>query len=233
MAETEVFVRGAEGYRLELQAKKLFIFDMDGLMFDTEWIYYQAWKRLLAVDGYRLDFEFYKTLIGSPDHTLQDKYFAEFGPEFPFADYLRRYKVESEAFIEQAGVPIKPGLIALLETLARKGVKKAVATSSSRETVEKLLRGAKIHSQFDYILCGDEICKGKPHPEIYSKMLALSGYTAQEAIVLEDSINGIRAANAAGIDCIFVKDIVDPGEAVLALTCAALSGLEEAISMVE
>lgn len=218
---------------MELQAKKLFIFDMDGLMFNTEWIYYQAWKRLLAVDSYQLNFEFYKTLIGSPDHTLQDKYFAEFGPDFPFSYYLQQYKIESDAIIAKEGVPIKPGLVDLLDLLTRKGQKKAVATSSSRASMEKLLKAAKVYSKFDYFLCGNEICHGKPHPEIYRKVLAMSGYAAREAVVLEDSINGIKAASGAEIDCIFVKDIVDPGEAIVALTCASLNSLEEVIPMVE
>ena len=216
---------------LDLSAKKLFVFDMDGLMLDTESTYYQAWKKLLEVDGHKLQFEFYKTLIGSPDYMVKDKFLAEYGPDFPFDYYVRQYKVESYAMMGKTGVSVKPGLISLLDLLVQKGISRAVATSSPRIDMEKLLKGSKVYPYFHHFLCGDEIRYGKPHPEIYKKILTMSGCLPEEAVVLEDSINGIRAAAAAGIDCIFVKDIVDPGSEVLALTCASLESLEEVALM--
>lgn len=215
----------------KLTDSKLFIFDMDGLMLDTETTYYQAWDKLLTADGYQLNFDFYKTVIGSPDHILKDKYLAEFGGDFPYDHYVEQYQILSDQIFEESGVALKFGLTELLAVLTEKGIVKAVATSSTRKKMTALLKQCGIYPYFDYSICGDELTAGKPDPEIFLRMLSVTGFQAANAVVLEDSINGILASAAANIKCIFIKDLVDPDPDVLALTHASLTNLQEVIAL--
>ncbi|CUH97624.1 hypothetical protein P22_3756 [Propionispora sp. 2/2-37] len=215
----------------KLTDSRLFIFDMDGLMLDTETIYYQAWDKLLTADGYQLNFDFYKTVIGSPDHTLKSKYLAEFGDDFPYDHYVEQYQILSDQIFKKSGVALKYGLTDLLAALTEKGIAKAVATSSPRKKMTALLKQCGIYQDFDYSICGDELTSGKPDPEIFLRLLSSSGFPAADAVVLEDSINGILAASSANIRCIFVKDLVEPDPDILALTHASLATLKEVIAL--
>ena len=107
-------------------------------------------------------------------------------------------------------VPVKPGLYEMLDFLEQHHIKMAVATTTRRDLTEQRLKKIGVYDRFDYVLCGDEVTKRKPDPEIYLSVLKKMNTKAENTIVLEDSSVGVEAAYRAGIDCIQVPDIIAP-----------------------
>ena len=177
---------------------ELIIFDMDGLMFDTEKISYEAWKEAAALFGYHIDSAIFEKTIGTNLTKTKEVYLEHFGADFPF-DLIRDKSVKiSDERIKSNGVPIKKGLHELINYLHVSNVKMAVATSTSRKRALNLLRLVRIENYFDYILCGDEIVNSKPDPEIFLKVANELKCTPSKCLVLEDSEMGIIAAYNAG-----------------------------------
>ena len=146
------------------------IFDMDGTMFDTERLRFHTLKQAsLELFGQEFSDE---TLVGSLGLSVQK---AEalarehHGPDFPYAEIRARADVLELEHVRRHGVPIKPGLIEVLERLRKAGLTLAVATSSRRAIAEEYLINANVLKYFDITVCGDEVSQGKPHPEIFRR----------------------------------------------------------------
>jgi HAD superfamily hydrolase (TIGR01509 family) len=189
---------------------ELIIFDMEGLMFDTEKISFVSWRDAAALYGYQIDDEIFRKTIGANLISTKDIYLKYFGSSFPIEEILTERVRISEEIIRLNGVPIKKGLYDLLDYLSQINIKKAVATSTSRNRAVNLLRLAGIDSCFDYLLCGDEIKKSKPDPEIFLKVSDKLGCSPQRCLVLEDSEAGIEAAHKAGMFPIMIPDMKEP-----------------------
>lgn len=191
---------------------KLIIFDMDGLMFDTEKIGVSTWIKAGETHGYQITEQHVLRIIGLNKQSSMSVFKELFGDSFPYEDLYNTRVTSALEIIEKNGVPIKEGLYELLEYLEEKGLKKAVATSTSRERAVSLLSKAGILNRFDTILCGDEVTNGKPNPEIFLKVCEKLNVNPDEALVLEDSEMGLLAAHAAGIKCIVIPDLKKPSE---------------------
>jgi HAD superfamily hydrolase (TIGR01509 family) len=189
---------------------KLVIFDMDGLMFDTEKISLSSWLEVGKSSGYELSEDIILQLVGLNRVDGGKVFRTHFGEQFPFEEMLERRMQHSENFILENGVPIKTGLFELLDTLDNLGIKKAVATSTARAKAEIILSKAGILNRFDTIICGDEITRGKPEPEIFLKACERLNVSTEDAVVLEDSEMGLLAAHKGGIKCIIIPDIKPP-----------------------
>ncbi len=211
------------------EKKKLsaIIFDMDGLMFDTEDMIRQAWDVIGPRMGFgKMGHHIYNTL--GMNARKRRQYFADaMGKEFPFDDFTAEYRAECERFMAEHGVPIKDGLFELLDFLKEKDVRMAVATGSSEFFAKEKLGGAGCLSYFETIICGNMIEHSKPDPEIYQKTCQAMGIPCEEALALEDSPYGLQAAVAAGMYSIMVPDLIkDAGEIETKIT-AKLSSLRE------
>src|ERR1700690_118327 len=185
------------------------IFDMDGLMFDTERIGFEAFCRVTRMHGYEPE-DFFMDLIGKtvPDADRAMK--EAFGPDFPIATVRAdRTRLISE-LRRKSGIPIKAGLIELLKYLKTRDLPLGIASSSTREIVEENLRHAGIRDDFQVIVCGDEIMHGKPDPEIYLKTADRLSIDPSRCIVLEDSLLGIAAAHSAGMISVMIPDMQAP-----------------------
>ena len=125
-------------------------------------------------------------------------------------------------------VPVKPGLIEILDFLDAHHIKKAVATTTRRELTEERLKRVGVYDRFDYVLCGDEVINRKPNPEIYLSVLKQMDTDTRNALVLEDSVVGVEAAYRAGIDCIQVPDIIAPTDVQKKQTIYTAKDLMEA-----
>lgn len=191
---------------------ELVIFDMDGLMFDTERIAIRSCLKEGKACGYPVTEEMILETIGLNEADTCLVYKKHFGDEFPYEDFCKARTEESRRYMVENGVPLKEGLLELLDYLDEKGLKKAVATSSSRDVAEGLLKSAGVLDRFDTVICGDEITKGKPEPEIFLKACEKLGIEPVKALVLEDSEMGLLAAHAAGIKCIVVPDVKPPSQ---------------------
>lgn len=210
----------------------LVIFDMDGLMLDTEKIAMDAFIQVIEQDYHlSVDQDFYCSMIGMPDLQMEIPMKKVYGENFPFQEFFQRFDRCRDEITEKDGIPVKKGLLQLLDFLTAKGIRKVVATSSIRSSAEKKLKDAGIESYFDYYVCGDEVSEGKPNPEVFCKALEKACVPPEKAIVLEDSINGIKAAHRAGIPCIFIKDLVEPPKEVLDLVFHRMADLSQVISL--
>jgi len=186
----------------------LIIFDMDGLIFDTEMIAIQAWKKAGEKLGYNFEQNYLIETIGKDIRDTQRVFEKYYSKDFPFNEIRKLSDKYAFKYIEENGIPVKEGLHDLLDYLEENKVLKALATSSERKKVKKYLTFANIENRFDCIVCGDEVIKGKPDPEIFIKVAQNTGFKPDECIVLEDSENGVIAASGAGMRPIFILDIM-------------------------
>lgn len=190
--------------------KKAVIFDMDGLMIDSERVTYNEYVKKLEQLGH-FDFteELYKNCLGKNKQGICQVFIDHYGDDFPMDEVWDDVHVWIDESL-RAYVPKKKGLEELLKYLKDNQYKTIVATSSGRARVDEILKNANLTEYFDDSICGDEVTHGKPHPEIFLTACQKLGVTPQEALVLEDSEAGIVAAYDGHIDVICVPDMKYP-----------------------
>ena len=212
---------------------KATVFDMDGLMFDTERVAILAWdyageKMGLGKTGYMV----YKTL-GVNVNASNQIWIEEFGDKYN-EEELWKYTREFNAdFYANNRVPVKKGLYVLLDYLKNNGYKLAVASSTSKRGVERNLKDAGVLEYFDALICGDMVEKSKPEPEIYLKACAALGAEPSETIALEDSRNGLLSAHRAGMKVIMVPDLWEADEEVKGFLWNMCEDLEQVKEFLE
>lgn len=188
------------------------IFDMDGLILDTESISNKLLIDIFSKYDINLNEEIISKTIGL-EKKKAIKVFEEYlGGNIPIKDIINLHKKVVNDYLEKNGVPVKLGLIELLNYLDEEKIKKVVATSSYRKVAENVLIRANVYNRFDDIICGDEIKESKPSPDIFLKALEKLNLSADEVIVLEDSRMGILAAHRAKIKSIMIPDILPVDE---------------------
>lgn len=204
---------------------KVVIFDMDGLMFNTEALAKEAWLRVGDQLGYPITEKEIAQIRGSTPAASAEIFRAAFGPEFdyPRAKALRNAIVED--IIDWEGVPVKYGLVCLLEHLKAHGLKTAVASSSPRKTIEKYLAMVGLRAYYDVIVGAEDVNHSKPSPDIFLLAADRLGVSPENCVVLEDSANGLRAADGAGMPCVCIPDIAPPDEGSLSLAAAVFPDL--------
>lgn len=212
---------------------KAVVFDMDGLMFDTEKIGIRTWKALSVELGYpKLDGLIY-TCFGTNDN-FKRKYFAEvLGEDFPYDHFRKREMEVTGQTLEAEGVPHKPGLVELLEYLKQNNIRRAVATSTPNAPALSHIKKAGIYDYFDVIITGDMTENGKPAPDIYLKACSELGVSPEDAMGLEDSYNGVRAIHSAGMKAVMIPDMVEPDDEMCQKTYAIKGTLSDVINMIE
>lgn len=212
---------------------ELVIFDMDGLMFDTERIAFTSWKKAASEYGYEIDRELFIMTLGVNLEGTKEIFVKHFGEKFPIDSIKNeRFKI-AENIIKEDGVPVKKGLYELLNYLKEVNIKRAVATSTNRERAVSLLKKAGIDKCFDYVICGDDIKHSKPHPEIFLKAAEKLGCLPQHCIVLEDSEAGIISANRAKMVPIMVPDMKEPDEEIKKIIYKQLKSLYDVKLFIE
>ena len=206
---------------------KAIIFDMDGLMIDSERVTFECYQERLKDMNLTMDEEFYKTLLGKPIKGIYQRFYDVYGNDFPIENVIQDvHQLMAERF-ETEGVPVKKGLVELLHYLKDNNYKTIVATSSNRDRVDKILAQAKITEFFDDSICGDEVTKGKPNPEVFLKSCQKLGVNVDESIVLEDSEAGIQASYDANIKVICIPDMKYPEKQYEEKTFKILKDLTE------
>lgn len=204
------------------------IFDMDGTMFDTERLRFRTLKQAsLEIFGQEFSDE---TLVGSLGLSVQKAEALareQHGPDFPYAQIRARADVLELEHVRRHGVPIKPGLIEVLERLRKAGLTLAVATSSRRAIAEEYLINANVLKYFDITVCGDEVSQGKPHPEIFLRAAGALSSAPEHCLMIEDSENGLRSAIRAGGQAILIEDIKSPAPEVKAGALKAYVAMPE------
>ncbi len=184
------------------------IFDMDGLLLDTERMYRDSWEKSAEQFGLVHNPDFPRAVCGSSGMHMQEiilQYYPQVDAKAFAADCILR--VEREL---QTHVPIKTGVSEILQYFKQRGVKLAVASSSKRETVKSNLDKVGILSYFDAVVSGDQVEHGKPAPDIFLLAARQIGCAPEDCYVFEDGTNGIRAGAAAGCATVMIPDLTPP-----------------------
>lgn len=203
------------------------IFDMDGLMFDTERVCMLAWdyagERMgIGKAGYMV----LKTL-GMNTVRTKEMWNEEFGGQYDqqeLEDYTNEFMIR---FYDENPLPVKKGLYILLDYLKSSGYKMAVASSSKYREIQEHLRAAGVTDYFQAVVGGDRIRRSKPEPDIYLKACELLGERPEDCYALEDSKNGLLAAHRAGCIPLMVPDLWEPDEEIKRIIAGRLDDLEE------
>lgn len=213
--------------------KKAVIFDMDGLIIDSERVTWEGYEKQCKALGYTMTYEFYLSMVGNPMSVVRKMLKEHFGDNFPMEQIIHTIHEDMDCEFRECGVPVKKGLKEILCYCKAKGLFTLVATSSDRNRVERILEYAGVKEYFTDIICGNEVINGKPAPDIFLKGCQMLGVQPQKAFVLEDSELGVLAAHRAGIDVICVPDLKKPGKEFKELALAVVDSLVEAKDIIE
>lgn len=207
------------------------LFDMDGIVLDTEKLYTRFWQEAAKELGYPMTREQALGLRSLSRGAGLAKMQSYFGEEVDYSA-IRKKRIElMDAFIEQEGVEIKPGIHELLEFLKERGVKTAIATSSPIERTVLYLTAVGLQNSFDELISGYMVERGKPAPDIYLYAAAKLGVAPCNCMVLEDSPAGILAAHRAGCFPVMIPDQDEPDEETTRLLYAKVENLQAVISL--
>jgi HAD superfamily hydrolase (TIGR01509 family) len=207
------------------------IFDMDGLMIDTEKLFTRFWREAAAFYGFNMTLDQALSI-----RSLAAKYSEPllkniFGNSFDYQKvHAKRVEIMS-AYVDTHGVEKKPGLDELLSFLKSKNIRTAVATASNFKRTSGYLKSIGVFHMFDEIVCGDMIENGKPAPDIYLTAAKALDLPPNECIALEDSPNGLQSAYSAGCLPVMVPDMSQPDEELMKIIYAKCDSLSDVISL--
>ncbi len=207
------------------------VFDMDGLMLDTEPIYRASWQRAAHELGWEITDHGYEVFLGRRTEDAEAELARQFGPRFPMARFHDRWPVVWHE-IAARGLATKPGLHAVFDFVATHGLATAVATSTERTLALRTLGYGGLTGRFSTMVTGDEIANGKPAPDIYLEAARRLGVAPAACVALEDSDAGTISASRAGMTALQVPDLKPPSPDAVAAAYRVLRSLEEAPAVI-
>ena len=206
---------------------KAVVFDMDGVLLDTESVCFECWKRAGEQIGVYDSQEAYHLCVGTNVNDTRLILHERYGAAFDADDFIERTRVLFHVVESEKGLSLMPHVRECLDSLKAQGFRLAVASSTRSEAVHRQLGAAGIIGCFETITCGDTVEHSKPAPDIYLKACESLRLSPAECIAVEDSPNGVRAAVAAGMKCVMVPDQVQPTKEIRALATVVLHDLGE------
>ena len=210
------------------------IFDMDGLMIDSEKIVLMGYEFAMNNFGYGKEIlNLAKSCIGLTYDDTRRKFNEGMGKGFDYDSFKPNVSKFVHNYFRTNGVSVKKGLFELLEALKQEGYRLCVATSTRESTAKEELIDAGILPHFEDLVGGDNIKNGKPAPDIFLEAARRISVEPENCIVFEDSINGIKAAYNAGMKPIMVPDMVEPTEEILPMIYRRFKSLDEAIPLIK
>lgn len=192
------------------------VFDMDGLLCDTEAVYRDAMTAVAAERGHDFPFALFKSMVGLPSEASDRQVLAHFGEDYPIAEFNARVR-ERVAAACAIGIPLKAGVREMLDHLDALALPRAIATSSSHPSVEAHLGLSGVIPRFHAIVARGDYARGKPNPDPFLVAAERLGIEPEHCLALEDSHNGVRAAAAAGMMAVMVPDLLDVTDEMHAL----------------
>lgn len=182
---------------------KTLIFDMDGVIVDTEPVHYYAYQQHFNELDVIVSDELYSTFTGNSTKNVYQKLKQHFRLQHEVELLIsRKREIFNDAFDTKEDLELLPGVETLIKDLHSNGMQLILASSSAKVTIERVFRRFNLHQYFSHIVSGEDFEFSKPHPAIFEHAASLSTATKSECVVIEDSTNGIKAAKAAGIYCI-------------------------------
>ena len=205
----------------------LVIFDMDGLMFDTETLSFKMWHQIFDKYSLKKDDNFFLILRGRNESDCVKLFNQEYQVNIDFRKLKKEKNDLVYDYIIKNGVPIKKGLIKLLDYLKKNNIKIGLATSNKKEIAIKYLKLANVYNYFNYFVFGEDVVASKPDPEIFEKCRLKAQVKQNETLVLEDSKAGVDAALSAGLNVYWIPDGIEFSTKAL-----RLNNLEEVIERI-
>ncbi len=212
---------------------KAVIFDMDGLMFDTERVAGIGMLEALALQGLAADEALFLKLLGLNTESTRVALNEMFGEKIDFPAAMGGMDGYVERYIVANGTPVKPGLTALLEHLDARKIPRAVASGSPMTRIMRNLELAGLSGRFDAIVTADDVPRGKPAPDVFLAAARALGAEPAACMVLEDSAAGVEAGKRAGMKTVMVPDLHAPDETDKNGLFALVPSLFEVIPLLE
>jgi HAD superfamily hydrolase (TIGR01509 family) len=210
------------------------IFDMDGLMFDTEPFWGSSWAPVIAEFGYdEVPEGMVVGVRGRAGETMLAAIRHYLGDDCPAEEIWEKEKALVIKREREEGVPKKPGLDDLLEYLHDCGIPIAVASSSTIEQIKTNLAHGNVEKYFDVMLSGESLGRGKPDPLIFFETAKLLGTRPERTLVLEDSFNGVEAGHNGHFVTVMVPDLAEPDDRIRSMATAVVDRLDQVIDLME
>ena len=210
-----------------------FIFDMDGLLMDTEGVYKRSWTVAAGELGFDLTDQLYLTLIGITVADCEKRLVEHFGESFPLERFRGDARKRYEALVAAEGIPLKPGVHVILDWAATNNIPCGVGTSTHTEEARERLKHHGILDRFNVVIGGDQISHGKPDPETFLKVAAALGYKPEQCLVFEDAHSGVLAACAAGMSVALVPDLLPATTEIAARASGVFPSLQHVVTWVD
>lgn len=191
---------------------KTIIFDMDGVIFDSERVVLEGWLELSKKYGFENVEIPYMKCVGVNSKMSRQIFMDYYGEDFPYDKYCKERSDHYHREYDNGKLPMKKGVAELLTALKENKYKMAIASSTRAEVVKNQIEAAGLIEYFEVIIGGDMVEKSKPAPDIFLRAVKELGGTAESTYVVEDSYNGIRAAYSAGMIPIMVPDMLEPDD---------------------
>ena len=202
------------------------IFDMDGVIINSEPVHFKIWEETLAARGIRLDWEIYKPCIGATINVLMEILHKNYGIDREDESLIEEMKVNKERTIKEQGIPPVEGAVDLIRRLKSQGFHMAVASSSPMYYIKQVMHALQIETCFDVLVSGEYVKHPKPAPDIFWEAAKRMDLSPEECLVIEDSGNGCKAARAADMICAAYYN-PDSGEQNLGPAHVVMEGYEE------
>jgi HAD superfamily hydrolase (TIGR01509 family) len=187
------------------------IFDMDGTLIDSESVYIAAMNEAAGTLGLALPIDLCHAMVGVPSHECNVMLQEHYGLGFDLAVFRGHFSTSVQRQMSES-VPVKPGVVELLDFLRDRGLPLAIATSAARATAERNLGRAGLLDRFDALATRDDVDHPKPAPDLYLEAAMRLGVDPTRCVAFEDSSIGIIAAHSAGMRAVMVLDILPPTE---------------------
>lgn len=213
--------------------KEAVIFDMDGVIFDSETLVFHCWNVVAEKYGINNVEEACRECLGINAAETKERFLKHYGADFPYDEYKREMSELFHKTAADGGLEVKQGVRELLSFLKEHHYKIALASSTRKAVVESQLTAAGLIDYFDEIICGDMVKNSKPEPEIYLTAAERIKVSPDKSYAIEDSYNGIRSAYSAGMDVIMVPDMLPANEEMEKICCNILDSLFQVLDLLQ
>lgn len=212
---------------------KAVLFDMDGLIIDTEKHYQKAWIQAAKELGFNMTVKeqlYLRSCTKKYAEPIMQKFF---GPDFDYDKVRNRRKEIMDEDLKKFGIEKKPYVDEILDFLKEEGIKRALVTATHETKAREYLKEIELEEKFDKVICADMVENGKPDPDIYLFACKKIGEKPSDCLALEDSPNGVRSAYSAGVDVIMVPDLSEPDEELNKMILKSAGSLKDVISFLQ
>ncbi|MCB0317853.1 MAG: HAD family phosphatase [Bdellovibrionales bacterium] len=219
--------------KININQYKAVIFDMDGLLIDSESLSLKAWFKTADKLSFTFTEEIFLSYLGYKVSDVKQKFTEVFKDEISFDEAWNVKEAIRKEMIEAEGMPLMIGAEEIISFFDNKEIPKIIATSSSRERALNSLEFSGLLSKFPDFVAGDEVVNGKPAPDIYLKAAARLNVNPQDCIVFEDAEAGVQAGSAAKMDVVLIPGLKSPTKEIKSLAKYVFEDLKSFLELCE